>query len=488
MRRRRLLRLPLALPFLGGGLVFLPGCPGECVGADCGDAYTASRLTLKRGRRDSLGDREQSALDGVFSVVGSDAQGKEWSAILESGQIVVGLPEVDQVYSFGGTQRGDLSFSSALAVGENLLTGEGSGDRFGASLARVSTGTAADLWVGAPARQGPGTEAGAGAVYRFSGIGDGWDGEKSADEAILRILSEHSLDRLGERMAACGDLDGDGAAELLLGAPWDDESAKLAGRAYLVRSSNLANYQREILSGELDDAWSGDSEGAQLGRVLACADDLDGDGIADPVLGAPFSSAVNRSGAGAIYALSGASLPGSSRVDTAADWLVRGPSPEDYLGWAVATGDMDGDGYPELAIGAPGSSGGEGQVQLIQGSKLIQDDLRPRARVLGESASDRLGQALAIADLDGDGFGDLAVGAPRSNPTGQDSRFDAGIVLLFAGESGLSEWSVSRHSADADGLILGDEQFLRAGAFIQTADWDDDGRDDMLLLLSVQPP
>lgn len=484
MRRPGLLRLPLLHAALVCALVFLPGCPGECVGADCGDAYTASRLTLKRGRRDVLVDREQSALSGAISVIGGDDEGQQWATILDTGLLLIGVPYADAVHSLSSAARGELTLPDALG---GRLTGA-AGDDFGAALARAPTAGAADLWVGAPELLGPGTEAGAGGVYRFAGLGDGWTGEKTTNDAVLRVLSEHARDRLGDGLAACGDLDGDGAAELLIAAPRDDTSAALAGRVHIAFSANFASYQREILAGELDRSWTGDSEGALLGKAMRCADDLDGDGLAELLIAAPLSSAADRSGDGALFALSGAELPESARIDDAAAWSLRGSLAESYLGWSVATGEMDGDGYPELAIGAPGADGGAGQVLLIPGSALAAGDRSPRARVLGEQSSDRLGRSLAIADLDGDGFGDLAVGAPRSNPTGEESRFDAGTVLLFAGESGLAGWSSTRGAADADGIIAGDEQFLRAGESMVAADWDGDGRGDLLLLYAVQPP
>jgi len=235
---------------------------------------------------------------------------------------------------------------------------------------------------------------------------------------------------------ALADLDGDGIADLIVGAPREDGGDVFDSGRVLATS------------GATDDPlWTldGDEINGRLGSALAAVGDIDGDGLDDLLVGAPGEAG----GAGRALLVSG--LDGSI-MD-----FVEG-APGDGLGAAVSlAGDRDLDGRRELAVAAPAAAGGDGFVVLLAAS-----DLRELSRLQG-SGSERLGTALALlGDADDDGRDDLAIGAP-------DSGSGAGALVIWRGDG-----SLSRVPGDAPGEGFGSA--LAAGI-----DADADGSPDILV-------
>src|SRR5690606_29923107 len=116
----------------------------------------------------------------------------------------------------------------------------------------------------------------------------------------------------------------------------------------------------------------------------------------------------------------------------------------DRFGAALSTGDYDGDGHSDLAIGAPGEAPGpdprSGVVYVFRGTSwgLTPDRVLDQDGLGGNEADDGFGSALASGDFDGDSRDDLAVGAPHEAP-GSDPH--SGAVFIFRGaERGLEPW------------------------------------------------
>lgn len=484
MLRRR--QLPLAqgltlLGFLGIGTIG-PGCPGECVGAGCDDAFEASAAVVHLGGGSLTRVRGLDPRDGAFTLRGGANEGAEWALGLSGASLTVGAPQASAVVSYAlspadptGRRRLDLSASETLPEDVGALFGEASGDRFGASFARVpDPDGVADLLVGAPGLLGGSVNPDAGGVYLFEDQGDGLTGSASASTARLRVLSEAAGDRLGSVVAACGDLDGDAEAELLASAPWDSSVAALGGRVDLALTTTLAALGDELLlAGQLQRSFTLADDGARLGHAVWCEGDLGlgGGGLPELLLTAPFADIDGREGAGAVYLLHGETLPSppdgasSIEVSAVADRVIAGENAGDYLGWAIAVGDLNGDGLAELAIGAPGAGGpratARGQALLYSGEALVTGEDR-HATLYGEAGGDQAGAALAIGDLDGDGYEELLVGAPRANPTGSAETFAAGVLYIFAGRADLP-LEGARSVTRAEGRVTAEQQFLSAG-------------------------
>lgn len=252
--------------------------------------------------------------------------------------------------------------------------------------------------------------------------------------------------------------------------------------------------------------------GDHFGRAVAVGD-FNGDGRADLAVGAPGE------GAGSLFARAGAVLvfrgfrsgdtwedPGGTthhRVDFMPWQVLRrhdlgtlGAQAGDHLGHALASGDFNGDGYDDLAMGAPGANSpvgtSTGRVFIGWGSAsglTAFDDISPSDAGILPTGQDELGWALATGDLDGDGRDDLAIGAPgRSHGDG----IEAGHVRLMLGsDSGLVAWTgvhqAMPHAAvtpagSGTGGVLGTHEAGDAfGASLAIGDLDDDGRDDLVV-------
>jgi M6 family metalloprotease-like protein len=153
----------------------------------------------------------------------------------------------------------------------------------------------------------------------------------------------------------------------------------------------------------------------------------------------------------------------------------------DQFGAAVATGDFNGDGYQDLAVGAPNegyfidpATAGAVHIFLGSASGLQRFDVLTQAGLDLAEAGDRFGAALAVGDFNNDGFADLAVGAPGESP-GTDPQ--SGAAFLFRGSaSGLIPVQmITQTGLDSEGNEAGDG----FGAALVFGDLNDDGRDDL---------
>lgn len=228
--------------------------------------------------------------------------------------------------------------------------------------------------------------------------------DRSAATATLLGTTEDEV--AGGTIASVGDVDGDGRGDLLLGTP----DYQGPGGAYLALSpfagsASLADAHVKFLGEGVD----------EVGLAVAGPGDVDGDGLADVLVGAP--GAVGETGA--VYVVSGASLSGTVRLSDVADAAWLGERGGDRAGDALAAGsDADGDGVADAIVGAPGnSSGGEdaGRAYVVS-LAAPSGDLADAPTLTGDNhdaSSDGFGSAVAFAgDVDGDGAADVLVSAP----------------------------------------------------------------------------
>ena len=285
----------------------------------------------------------------------------------------------------------------------------------------------------------------------------------------------------GTTPAGC-DLDGDGAAELVVGVT---EGAGGAGSVVVVPGS--AKGPRTAESWEIDEESLGlggaNRAGDRFGAAVACGD-VDGDGIADLVVGAP-GDAPALWATGSVFVIYGSS---ERSFDRAGRWH-RGESGigeigvgGDGFGSAVAVGDVDGDGHGDVAVGAPGVSGG-GAAYLLFGSAegLTGERVRLGGSDAGSVAGpqDRFGAAVAVADVDGNGAADIVVGAPGSSASG-DAGAGGFAVFLAAPGDGLDGRARFLH-LDSDGIRGWAKPGAALGASMAEGDFDGDGLDDVAI-------
>ena len=215
---------------------------------------------------------------------------------------------------------------------------------------------------------------------------------------VLRVPDPQPPGNFGLALAAPGDLDGDGVGELVVGTPHDGSGGHLAGRVDVVSGA----------SGTVLRTHYGAAE-ERLGQAVEAFADIDGDGVPDYFVSAPFAGPLER---GRVELRSGAT--------GALVWSRAGPSYSDY-GWSIdRLGDLDGDGLPELIVGAPDANTSQdaGYYEVVTAlGDLRFSEQGTKDLLLGLEVE-------GVADLDGDGFDDFAVGAA-------DDR-----VRLYSGASG----------------------------------------------------
>jgi FG-GAP repeat protein/flagellar hook capping protein FlgD len=254
------------------------------------------------------------------------------------------------------------------------------------------------------------------------------------DAPDLVLEGEVAGDAFGFAVATAGDVNGDGYDDFLVGAPRADATALDAGRIYLFAGG-------PVLSASPARFWDGDLAGAHYGASVAGGFDFNRDGFMDFAAGAPESNqSATRAGQVKIYL--GASNMGAVSQPTA--FRFTGDQANWALGWSIdAAGDVDGDNYDDLIAGAPQPfdvNTGRAVIWFGQSSTLATPS---RLVLSGEVGSDRFGFSVSGAgDRNQDGYDDVIVGAP-----GHDSQgFDKGAAYLFLGGftvNGISDWKTT---------------------------------------------
>ncbi len=258
--------------------------------------------------------------------------------------------------------------------------------------------------------------------------------------------------RTGSAVSSAGDFNGDGFDDLLIGA----EGAQGSGAAYLVfgHAGAFANLTSAgLAAGTGGFAITGGDAGDRLGRAVSAAGDLNGDGFDDILIGAPSGDAAAnaRTDAGDSYVVFGRAGSSGSTVNLAdlaagsGGFVIRGQTSGDQSGLSVhAAGDLNGDGYADLVIGAPladanGTDAGAAYVVFGQatgfgaGIDLVNIAAGIGGFVItGQDAGDQAGFSVSAAgDLNGDGFDDLIIGAQFGDGAGNTRSNSGDSYVVF---------------------------------------------------------
>ncbi len=306
---------------------------------------------------------------------------------------------------------GNLTERAPPSVADvHFVPGAPSDARFGWNVSAVGSvnGDAyADLVVGAP-----GDSNGNGSVYIFFGGSGKTFANLSVALADVRINGTAG-ESFGSALDTSGDYNGDGTDDLIVGAP-------SGGRAYLYYGAATWSSPSPAVTFV---GLSADRFGSAV--LLAPLDNRSG---AEAVVGAPLNGSLK----GTAYVFGG-TPPASTWNASAANATFQGATNGSRLGSALSAGDADGDGKVDLAVGAPGAS----LVRLAKGGGAF-GSLAFNATVSGIPGS-AFGASVSLrGDVNGDGKGDLVVGAPLANDS-------AGAAYVFFGTSPLGDGQVIRY-------------------------------------------
>jgi hypothetical protein len=238
-----------------------------------------------------------------------------------------------------------------------------------------------DLIIGAPDKD-PSDDGGGGRAYvvfgsdQEFGTSDGtrqiFDlGNMSADEGL--VIAGADVMHAGWSVAGAGDLNGDGFADMVIGAPRDGTSGSEAGECYVIFGSD-EGFDSTIDLDNLDPAvglvLSAHIAEDLAGVSIAAAGDVNGDGFADMIVGAPQSDGL----AGKVYVVFGSVDFATEDLDlsdigSAQGFMIAGAETGDLAGFAVsAAGDVNDDGYDDLLVGAYNAGAGSaGAAYLLLG-------------------------------------------------------------------------------------------------------------------------
>jgi len=339
-----------------------------------------------------------------------------------------------------------------------------------------------DLLLGARFGDGPeNSREEAGEAYVIFGASDlAGTVDLAAAEQDLTIIGERPGDNLGMSVAA-GDLNDDGVDDIIVSAPMsegieDPDYRTDRGEVYVIFGGAGLAGTIDIAEGEQDVTIIA-AEGFSLMGDSMATGDVNGDGIADLVLGAPFAGRVPgsphggpRTELGEVYVIFGSpALRDSISIpEGQQDFTISGPEQYSELGDAMAVGDVNGDGIDDIiavgeaADGPEGARPNAGVVYVVFGSTSLggmtdtakdEQDLT----IVGADAQDALGFCAASGDINGDGIDDIVLVAQRADGAGEgrDTSGEAyviygspdlkGTIDTLAGEEDMTIFAADAH-------------------------------------------
>lgn len=322
---------------------------------------------------------------------------------------------------------------------------------------------------------------GFGAVYLLSGP---FVGAVSLNTARLTVVGAYATEGAGEDLTMVGDVTGDGSPDLALGG---NEASARPPYAGVVSILSLGSGRTGTVSADdLDARIVGDGYAEWAGSTIANAGDMDGDGIADLAIGgAGVGGSAHEGGVSWIIPgpISGVQNISDGSVVIDGDGYSGG-----YNAYTKEVGDLDGDGYRDIGIGLGWQNAWQGVVYVIHGPPGDVLDVldAPTRFVAGPgTAQNALYVSLEPGDVNGDGIPDVAFGAPttfgeRYDATGTvvGSAMAAGALITVFGPFVRGVYDLD----DADVLWRGEQENGHAGEPLAAAgDVDHDGCADILV-------
>ena len=411
------------------------------------------------------GDIAGTSVSGVGDVNGDGVP----DLLIGAPKSAVNGPSTGAAYVVFGKSDSDPVFLELVALGEGGFGIEGEETQHFAGHSVRGAGDVngdglADIIVGAYGAEPNGILSGRAYVVfgRDAGKATALKNIVAGSGEGFVINGETTFDFAGTAVDGAGDVNGDGLADLIVGAYGSDIAGDTAGRAYVVfgKASATPVELQQIASGLGGFAIDGELPFDVAGQAVAGAGDFNGDGLADIIVGAPLADA-NSKDAGRSYLVFG--KPDTDLVKLADIALgtgglaLDGQQVRDYSGFSVdAAGDVNGDGYDDIIIGAYGanpSGDASGRSYVVFGkpgsepAPLVEISNGDGGFAIdGEQGDDYSGfSAAGAGDVNGDGFSDLIVGAFGSDAKGDGA---GRSYVVFGGDYSHLARSVGGNGPD----------------------------------------
>ncbi len=338
-----------------------------------------------------------------------------------------------------------------------------------ADFARKGT---SDLVIGTPAYTLNGVE--------YAGVVQIVYGGEHGRTQTLYPLDPHKQGGFGTAVAV-GDVNGDGYPDLIVSSfPAIDLSAGVTGSVavFFGGPDGLSQKNSMLLSQNTVDPADRDTWiGFGFGLVVG---DFNGDGFADIAIGAHHWNEDEAIQTGAVFIVPGG--PQGPVVPSPPQLIYEGTpglggeeQSNQFFGFQMAVGDFNGDGFTDLAIGAPGDAQVlPGQVFLLRGSPA---GLVPTGTILSDGAEDHFALVMTAGDFNGDKIADLVVGTPQGNVNGHTN---AGAIYVYPGSAtGINPKKVQILTQDTPGVPGPASDNAKFGAVLGVGDFNGDGYDGL---------
>jgi hypothetical protein len=429
-----------------------------------------------------------------FSIFGTNAKERLGFSISDAGDIngdgfgdlIIGAPgdftnasntDKGRSYVILGTASGFAStFNAGTLNGSNgfIVDGINAGDNSGISVSRagdVNGDGKSDFIIG-NAFSNTGGQNDIGSSYFILGatsFGTNFNPTSlnGSNGFIVNGLSAN--DRLGNSVNNVGDVNGDGLADFIIGSPKSTSAKDEAGTAYIVYGKN-SGFDANLNLGSADASKfttvNGLAVDDSFGVSASNAGDVNGDGIADIIVGASTADTNGLNNSGNAYVIFGRSGGLGTNFDLSSlngsnGFAVNGFQESGQLGFSVSTaGDINNDGIDDIVIGSRGAGELRGAAYVVFGSQNgFAANLNPfnldgnnGFAFYGKDGSQAGFSVSGAGDVNGDGIDDIIVGAPLENVDGNTS---AGAAYVIFGKNGGFSRELSANTINrSNGLVF----------------------------------